>query len=100
MKKRDCTRQFITHEEQLVALKRIEGQIRGVQRMIEEKRYCVDILTQLHSIVGAVSRVEGKILRKHLEGCVTEALKGGPEVEKQKKIDEIMGLIARFRKTV
>ncbi|NOZ69614.1 MAG: metal-sensitive transcriptional regulator [Deferribacteres bacterium] len=100
MKKRDGTRQLITHEEQLVSLKRIEGQIRGVQRMIEEKRYCVDILTQLHSIVGAVLRVEGKILRKHLEGCVTEALRGRSEAEKQKKIDEIMDLIVRFRKTV
>ncbi len=100
MKKKDGRRQIITHEEQLVSLKRIEGQIRGVQRMIEEKRYCVDILTQLHSIVGAVSRVEEKILRKHLEGCVTEALKGTSETEKQKKIDEIMDVIARFRKTV
>ncbi len=100
MKKGDGMKQLITHEEQLIFLKRIEGQIRGVQKMIEEKRYCVDILTQLHSVVGAVSRVEGKILRKHLEGCVTHAMKGKSEVEKQKKIEEIMDLIARFRKTV
>ncbi len=97
--KKDKMKQLITHEEQLVFLKRIEGQIRGVQRMIQEKRYCVDILTQLHSVVGAVLRVEGKILRKHLEGCVTHAMKGKSEVEKQKKIEEIMDLIARFRKT-
>lgn len=86
-----------THEEQLVFLKRIEGQIRGIQKMIKEKRYCVDILTQLHSIVGAILRVEDKIFRRHLEGCVTQALRGKSELEKQKKINEIMGLLKKFR---
>ncbi|HDO21427.1 MAG TPA: transcriptional regulator [Nitrospirae bacterium] len=92
-------KQLTTHEEQLVFLRRIEGQIRGVQKMIEEKRYCVDILTQLHSIIGAILRVEGEILRKHLEGCVAHALKGDSEIEKQKKIEEIVDLITKFRKT-
>ncbi len=84
------------HGEQLVALKRIEGQVRGVQKMIEEKRYCVDILTQLSSIGGALSRVQGKILQKHLRGCVTNAFKGKSEADKQKKIDEIVGLLRKF----
>jgi DNA-binding FrmR family transcriptional regulator len=88
-----------SHEEQTVFLNRIEGQVRGVRKMIEEKRYCVDILTQLHSIIGAILRVENKILKKHLEGCVAYALKGGSENEKQKKIDEIIDLITKFRKT-
>ena len=92
-------KQLTTHEEQLVFLKRIEGQIRGVQKMIEDKRYCVDILTQLHSIAGAILRVEDKILRKHLEGCVMKALKGKSGIGRHKKIDEIMNLIARFRKS-
>lgn len=92
-------KQFTTHEEQLVFLKKIEGQIRGVQKMIKEKRYCVDILTQLHSIIGAILRIENKILRKHLEGCVTYALKGKSDVEKQKKIEEIIDLITKFGKT-
>ncbi len=88
-----------THEEQMVSLKRIEGQIRGVQKMVEEERYCVDILTQLHSVVGAILNVEDKILTKHIEGCVTETLKGKSKLEKQKKIDEIIDLIQRFRRT-
>lgn len=92
-------KQVTTHESQLVFLKKIEGQIRGVQKMIENKRYCVEILTQLHSIVGAISRVEGKILQKHLEGCVARALKGKTETEKQKKIQEVIDLITKFRKT-
>ncbi|TNF56416.1 transcriptional regulator [bacterium] len=92
-------KQLTTHEEQLVFLKKIEGQVRGIQKMIKEKRYCVDILTQLHSIIGAISRVESEILRKHLNGCVTSALKDRSEVVKQKKIDEVIDLITRFRKT-
>ena len=89
--------QLTTHEEQLEYLKKIEGQVRGLQRMIEEKRYCVDIMTQVHSIIGALYRVENEIFRKHTEGCVVSAFKGKSEVEKQKKIDEIVELVSRFR---
>ena len=87
-----------THEEQLQFLRKIEGQVAGVQRMIEEKRYCVDILTQIRSVIGALHRVEGEIFRKHLDGCVVQALKGKSEMEKQKKIDEVVELIDKFRK--
>lgn len=88
-----------THEEQLVALRRIEGQIRGVQKMIEDKRYCVDILTQLHSVIGAIQSVENKILHKHLQGCFTHALKGKSALVRNKKIEEVIDLISKFRKT-
>jgi len=86
-----------THKEQIVYLKKIEGQIKGVQRMMEEKRYCVDILTQLHAIVGAILKVEDNVLRKHLEGCVSHALRSKVSDEKTKKIDEIMDLLKKFR---
>jgi DNA-binding FrmR family transcriptional regulator len=91
-------KQLTTHHEQLVFLKKIEGQIRGIQKMIQEDRYCVDILIQLHSVVGAILRVEDNIFRKHLDGCVVRALKGKSELEKQKKLDEIMELIRKFRR--
>jgi DNA-binding FrmR family transcriptional regulator len=87
-----------THAEQVVYLKKIEGQIRGVQKMIEEGRYCVDILTQVHSIAGAIKRVEGNILRKHLEGCVAGAFQGRSRMECQKKVDEIIDLVCRVKK--
>jgi DNA-binding FrmR family transcriptional regulator len=87
-----------THEEQLTFLSKIEGQVRGIEKMIQEKRYCVDIITQIHSIIGALYRVENEIFRKHIDGCVVNALKGTSEIEKQKKIDEIIELLARFRK--
>ena len=82
----------------MVSLRRIEGQIRGVQKMIDEGRYCVDILTQMQSISGAVKRVENEIFRKHLEGCVGGAIKGKSELEVQKKVDEVIDLLVRFKK--
>lgn len=91
-------RQKTAHEEQLPALKRIEGQVKGIQRMIDDKRYCVDIITQVHSIIGALYRVENNIFRKHIDGCVVRALKGKSEPEKEKKISEIITLMQRFRR--
>jgi len=88
-----------THQEQLEYLRKIEGQVRGLQKMIEEGRYCVDIITQVHSVIGALYRVEDGIFKKHVDGCVVSAIKGGDESDKREKIEEIMKLIARFRKT-
>lgn len=91
-------KQFTTHEEQLGFLKKIEGQVRGIERMIEDKRYCVDIITQLRSVIGALYRVENQVFKKHIDGCVINALHGTSELEKKKKIDEVAELIARFRR--
>jgi len=88
-----------THEEQLEYLKKIEGQIRGIQRMIEEGRYCVDILNQVHSVINALARVEDKILEKHFENCVTNAVQGKSAIERKQKLTEVMDLLSRFRKT-
>ncbi len=87
-----------THKEQLPFLRKIEGQIRGIQKMIDDERYCVDILTQLHSVVGAIHGVENKVLAKHLKGCVAEGMKRESALEHQKKIDEVIDLLKRFRK--
>lgn len=86
------------HKESIVALKRIEGQVRGIQKMIEDGRYCVDILTQIASAVGALLRVQDNVLEKHLHMCVTSALKGKSEVEKQNKVNEMLVLIKKFRR--
>lgn len=92
-------KQHPDHTQNIVALRRIEGQVRGIQKMIERREYCVDIITQLHSVIGAICRVEDEIFKKHIDGCVTDALKGKSHTEKQKKVDEIVGLIAKFRKS-
>ncbi len=86
------------HADNLVALRRIEGQVRGVQGMIENRKYCVDILTQISAIKGALSRVEEKILEKHFKNCVTDAVKGTSEKEKKQKMDEILKLIRQARR--
>ena len=86
-----------THTEQLVALKKIEGQVRGIGRMIDEKKYCVDIITQISSVIGALRRVENEIFKKHIEGCVVNALKGRSESEKKEKISEVVDLVCRLR---
>ncbi|HQP09866.1 MAG TPA: metal-sensitive transcriptional regulator [Candidatus Omnitrophota bacterium] len=83
------------HTENIVALKRIEGQIRGVQKMIEEGRYCVDILHQLRSVIRAIASVQKTIYKKHLLHCVTESLSGQSASDKQKKIDEILDLLGK-----
>lgn len=87
-----------SHEDNLVALRRIEGQVRGVQRMIGNREYCIDILNQIYAIKGALGCVEEKILEKHFLHCVTEAVRGSSEKEKQQKLDEILTLIHQTRR--
>ena len=77
-------------------LKRIEGQVRGVQRMVDEEKYCIDILTQLSSIIAATEKVGLMVLRDHIHGCVRDSLSGKDADE---RIDELIGTIERFMKT-
>ncbi len=90
---------FPAHHDQLVALKRVEGQIRGIQRMIEDNKYCVDILTQLHATVGAILKIEDEVLKRHFHGCVANAIKGKSTKDQDQKIGEILELLHRFRRT-
>ena len=87
-----------SHKGNLVALRRIEGQVRGVQKMIEDGKYCIDILNQINAVKGALGRVEEKILKKHIQYCVTDAIKGTSESQKQQKLDEILKLIHQTRR--
>ncbi len=87
-----------SHKKQIVALRRIEGQVRGLQRMIEEGRYCVDILTQISSVSAALLRVQDKILEAHIRGCVAATFKKRSEQERQEKIEEIFHLLKQFRR--
>ena len=62
------------HSDNLTALRRIEGQVRGIHQMIDNKRYCMDIVNQIKAIKSSLTRVETKVLEKHLRSCVTQAL--------------------------
>lgn len=79
-------------------LKRIEGQVRGVIRMLEEDRYCMDILAQTRSIMAAVRKVEDQVMQNHLNTCVREAMQSGDERDREAKIDEVMTVLSGIRK--
>ena len=87
----DMDHRHPSHHEELVRLRKIEGQVRGVQKMIEERRYCIDILTQLESIAGGVMKVEENILGRHLRSCVRESLSGKNREDQDRKIGEMSG---------
>ncbi|MEA3225973.1 MAG: metal-sensitive transcriptional regulator [Planctomycetota bacterium] len=87
-----------SHDSNLVALRRIEGQVRGVQRMVEDRKYCIDILNQICAVRGALAKVEERILKGHFEHCVAGAFQGTSEKEKRQKLDEILKLINQTRR--
>lgn len=87
-----------SHKENLNALKRINGQVEGIQRMIEDERYCIDIIIQVHAAIHALYRVGDKIFAKHLEHCVKDVLTGKSKREISEKIDEIMKVMKNMHK--
>ena len=78
-------------------LNRIEGQVRGVARMVEEDRYCIDILTQMRALKAALAKVENEVLKTHLEHCVVGAMASGDPAEQRRKADELIELLDRTR---
>lgn len=88
---------IMNHTDQIKRLNKIEGQVRGIKKMIEEQRYCVDILSQMKAIQSALRKVEMNILENHLRHCVKEALMQSDQSEEiQEKINEITTLL-RYR---
>jgi CsoR family transcriptional regulator, copper-sensing transcriptional repressor len=79
----------------LKRLKRIEGQVRGLSRMVEEDRYCIDIVTQISAVRVALRRVEEEVLRDHVAHCVEHAVASGDKAKQRQKIAELMDVIAR-----
>jgi len=85
-------------KSQLARLSRIEGQVRGVARMIEEERYCIDVLTQIRAVRAALDKVEQETLGDHLQHCVAHAFHAGSEKDRQIKIDEILEVLDSRRR--
>ncbi len=77
-------------------LNRIAGQVAGIQRMVDQERYCVDILLQLAAVQGALDRTGKLLLDGHVETCVADAMDSGSRRERRKKIDELMDVFSRF----
>jgi DNA-binding FrmR family transcriptional regulator len=76
-------------------LKRIEGQVRGLIRMIDEDRYCIDVVTQIQAVIAAARKVEAEILKDHVSHCVEDAIQSGDARIQRRKIDELVATLSR-----
>ena len=81
------------HKDQLPSLRRIEGQIRGITKMIEDEKYCIDILDQIKAVKNALATVEGRVLKTHLKACVKDALSSDQNFDE--KVEELLKTLKR-----
>lgn len=79
-------------------LSRIEGQVRGLARMVDEDRYCIDIVTQISAVRAALRRVEEEVLKDHVAHCVEHAIASGDKTDQRRKIAELMDVIGRAQR--
>jgi CsoR family transcriptional regulator, copper-sensing transcriptional repressor len=94
------TRGYVADKDALVKrLHRIEGQVRGIERMLEEDRYCIDVLTQIAAVSTALDSVAFKILDDHVNHCVAGALASGDQAEASQKSKELLEAVHRFART-
>lgn len=77
-------------------LRRIEGQVRGLTKMVEDERYCIDILTQVQAVKAALKKAEEEILKDHANHCIHEAIASGNANDQKQKFDELIGLMRKF----
>ena len=85
----------VDQDRTLAALKRIEGQVKGISKMVEADRYCIDIVTQIAAARAALTRVEADLLRGHIGHCVHKAMKSGDAAERTKVVDELVTVFGR-----
>ena len=79
-------------------LKRIEGQVRGIARMLEEERYCIDVLHQMQAVKAAMARAESEILKTHAASCVESAIASGNATEQRAKVSELVDLFDKLKR--
>ena len=82
----------------LKRLRRIEGQVRGIERMIEDDRYCMDILQQVQAVKAALARVEDAVLHDHAATCVEDAIRSGDTAEQRRKFNELVDLFGKVKR--
>lgn len=80
----------------MTRLTRIEGQVRGVARMIEEERYCIDVLTQIQAVKAALRKVEEQVLKDHAAHCVADAIRSGNARDQKEKFSELVELFGKY----
>jgi DNA-binding FrmR family transcriptional regulator len=87
---------YPSHDEQLERLNKIEGQIKGVRRMIEERRYCIDIVSQIKAVEAALKQVQLGVVEKHIHHCVAESARSKNPEHLEQKIEEIVKVMGRM----
>jgi DNA-binding FrmR family transcriptional regulator len=85
-----------THKESLNRLARIGGQINGIQRMIEQEKYCIDIITQIQAARSALRALELKVLEKHMHHCVSDAFQSGSTDNADQKMEELLKVMKKY----
>jgi DNA-binding FrmR family transcriptional regulator len=88
---------YPNHESQLTRLNKIEGQLKGIRRMIEERRYCVDIIDQIKAIRGALDQVQMGVLEKHVHHCVRESVEARDGSQLEDKVEELVKVLGKMR---
>ncbi len=81
-------------------LRRIEGQVRGLCRMVDEGRYCIDIITQMSAVQAALRRAEEEVLKDHVAHCVAHAIESGNKAEQRRKVAELMDVVGRSNRSM
>ena len=81
----------------LSRLNRVEGQVRGLAKMVEDDRYCIDVVNQLQAVIAALKKVEGEILKDHISHCVEHAIRSGDKRAQREKVAELVSTLARTR---
>ena len=79
-------------------LRRVEGQVRGIINMLEQDRYCIDVLHQMQAVKSALARAESEILKDHANGCVTEAIESGDAEAQREKVSELIDLFDKLKR--
>lgn len=78
-------------------LNRLEGQVRGLVKMVEDDRYCIDVVNQVQAVIAALKKVEGEILKDHIAHCVEHAISSGDKKAQRQKVQELVSTLARAR---
>jgi len=89
--------QHETKKACLSRLNRVEGQVRGLAKMVEDDRYCIDVVTQVQAVIAALKKVEGEILKDHISHCVEHAIKSGDKKAQRAKVQELVDTLSRAR---
>ena len=81
----------------VASLKRVEGQVRGLVKMVEDDRYCIDVVNQVQAVIAALKKAEGEILKDHIAHCVEHAIRSGDKKAQREKVQELVQTLARAR---